>query len=184
MEKALPFQKWIAGEVLPSIRKTGGYAVAKTPAEMLLDSVQMLVEQERRQRAVEAEQRAQGARLTAIEQRAEAGERALRALPAPAVEAPGRTQRMEINQLVRNFCYQTGADHRAAWGRLYREVRDRCHVDLKRRADNAEMSVLDLAEHLDAGEMPGLLRQIYAVAHDLFVTGPARIVREGQDVEA
>lgn len=27
MEKALPFQKWIAGEVLPSIRKTGKYSV-------------------------------------------------------------------------------------------------------------------------------------------------------------
>ena len=26
--KALPFQKWLAGEVLPSIRKTGGYAVS------------------------------------------------------------------------------------------------------------------------------------------------------------
>lgn len=25
--KALPFQKWIAGEVIPSIRKTGGYSV-------------------------------------------------------------------------------------------------------------------------------------------------------------
>jgi len=28
--KALPFQKWIAGEVLPTIRKTGGYALPGT----------------------------------------------------------------------------------------------------------------------------------------------------------
>ena len=27
--KALPMQKWVAGEVLPSIRKTGNYAVGK-----------------------------------------------------------------------------------------------------------------------------------------------------------
>ena len=26
-EKALPFQKWIAGDVLPSIRKTGTYSI-------------------------------------------------------------------------------------------------------------------------------------------------------------
>ncbi|MBR8188796.1 hypothetical protein KDW82_06945 [Burkholderia vietnamiensis] len=28
--KALPMQKWIAGEVLPSLRKTGSYGVAVT----------------------------------------------------------------------------------------------------------------------------------------------------------
>ncbi|WP_393919528.1 BRO-N domain-containing protein [Xylella fastidiosa] len=28
--KALPFQKWLAGEVLPSIRKTGGYSTTGT----------------------------------------------------------------------------------------------------------------------------------------------------------
>ncbi|WP_369210808.1 Bro-N domain-containing protein [Xylella fastidiosa] len=28
--KALPFQKWLAGEVLPSIRKTGGYTATGT----------------------------------------------------------------------------------------------------------------------------------------------------------
>lgn len=29
--KALPFQKWVAGEVLPAIRKTGGYGVNPMP---------------------------------------------------------------------------------------------------------------------------------------------------------
>ncbi len=28
-QKALPFQKWIAGEVLPSIRKTGSYSITQ-----------------------------------------------------------------------------------------------------------------------------------------------------------
>lgn len=30
---ALPYQKWIAGEVLPSIRKTGGYSMPSAPAK-------------------------------------------------------------------------------------------------------------------------------------------------------
>lgn len=30
--KALPFQKWLAGDVLPSLRKTGGYALPSHPA--------------------------------------------------------------------------------------------------------------------------------------------------------
>ena len=29
--KALPFQKWLAGEVLPAIRKTGKYSVSQSP---------------------------------------------------------------------------------------------------------------------------------------------------------
>lgn len=35
--KALPFQKWIAGDVLPSIRRTGGYAGPTAPAAPRLD---------------------------------------------------------------------------------------------------------------------------------------------------
>lgn len=40
---ALPYQKWIAGEVLPSIRKTGAYSVPSAPAKPEL-SVQSEVE--------------------------------------------------------------------------------------------------------------------------------------------
>lgn len=41
--KALPYQKWIAGDVLPSIRKTGAYSVPSAPAKAEL-SVQSEVE--------------------------------------------------------------------------------------------------------------------------------------------
>jgi prophage antirepressor-like protein len=173
---ALPFQKWIAGEVLPRIRRTGQYAVAgraKTQIELLLESVQALAEQERQTAAL-------AQRVDAIEARAAAGDQALRALPAPALPAPELTERMQINQVVRGFCQLTGADYRETWNRLYREVRDRCHLDLKRRADRAEMSVLDLAESLDAGEHPGLLRQVYAIAFELFAAGPGAIVTRGR----
>ena len=33
--KALPFQKWLTGEVLPAIRKTGGYGTPQTENEIL-----------------------------------------------------------------------------------------------------------------------------------------------------
>jgi prophage antirepressor-like protein len=35
--KALPFQKWIAGEVLPSIRKTGSYSISENSNETKTD---------------------------------------------------------------------------------------------------------------------------------------------------
>ena len=53
--EAKPFRKWVTSEVLPSIRKTGRYSVAKTPAEMLLEYAKVMVEHERRLAKVEAE---------------------------------------------------------------------------------------------------------------------------------
>ena len=40
------FRKWVTGEVLPSIRKTGSYSKQLTEAEMLLQSAKLLVEQQ------------------------------------------------------------------------------------------------------------------------------------------
>ena len=51
--EAKTFKRWITHEVIPSIRKTGSYAVALSPAELLVKQAQMLLEQERRMTAVE-----------------------------------------------------------------------------------------------------------------------------------
>lgn len=53
--KAEQFQDWVCDEVLPSIRKTGKYAVSLSPAEQLLANAQLLVEMERRQSRIETE---------------------------------------------------------------------------------------------------------------------------------
>ena len=37
---ALPFQKWLAGEVVPSIRKTGSYSVEQYRKDLIAQSVQ------------------------------------------------------------------------------------------------------------------------------------------------
>jgi prophage antirepressor-like protein len=51
--EAKPFKRWVTGEVLPSIRRTGSYSRPMTPAEQLLASVQLTVELERRQQHTE-----------------------------------------------------------------------------------------------------------------------------------
>lgn len=51
---AKSFRKWLTSEVIPSIRKTGGYQLKPlTPAEQLLAIVQLSVDQERRLGVVE-----------------------------------------------------------------------------------------------------------------------------------
>ena len=42
--KALPVQMWLAGEVLPSIRKTGTYSATKTPTQRL-DAIQAMLDE-------------------------------------------------------------------------------------------------------------------------------------------
>ncbi len=49
MPAAEAFEEWVVGEVLPSIRKTGGYQRKLSPAEQLLANAQLLVDMERRQ---------------------------------------------------------------------------------------------------------------------------------------
>jgi anti-repressor protein len=44
--QAKPFKKWVTGDVLPSIRKTGGYAVSNAPANFA-DALQLAADQQR-----------------------------------------------------------------------------------------------------------------------------------------
>lgn len=55
LDGAKVFKRWVTSEVLPSIRKTGKYAVSLSPAEQLLANAQLLVEMERRQSRIETE---------------------------------------------------------------------------------------------------------------------------------
>ena len=46
-KKALPYQMWIAGEVVPSIRKTGFYPKNLSHTELILEQAKALVEHEK-----------------------------------------------------------------------------------------------------------------------------------------
>ena len=47
-ENAKRFKRWITHEVIPTIRRTGGYRVPQTPLEALQMTVEQIVEQEKR----------------------------------------------------------------------------------------------------------------------------------------
>jgi prophage antirepressor-like protein len=175
---AVPFQKWIAGEVVPSIRKTGSYSVAKSPAEMLLASAQLLVDHERRMSALEKEHALVSAshkvlskQVGELVQRSAAAAEMIRSLPAPTEEVQEATLRARVNQMVQGYIYANtlkGDNAALAWTRLYREFRARYHTDLAKRARNQtkingrKVSGLDVAEELDC------MTALYAVAHKLY----------------
>ena len=159
---ALPFQMWIAGEVVPSIRKTGQYSVQKTTEEMLLESVQVLVDHQRKLAAMDT-------RITAIEQRGVAATKELFALPSPEVVAPQRTTRTYINEVVRAYGVMNNCNMAELFGKLYREVRDRYHVDFVARSRNSGKKYNSVLHYVEENN-PEFMKDIYGVAHELYAT--------------
>lgn len=98
------FTDWVTEEVLPSIRKTGGYtAKPMTLTENVAAQAQILLEQEQR--------------LTRIEQRVET---ALTAMARPA----GDTWTADMKAAIAGYCKAAGLMETAGRGRLY-EMLDR-----------------------------------------------------------
>jgi len=88
-QAALPFQKWIAGEVIPSIRKTGRYEAPQSEDAIILQSMRIL------QNRVEAQRE----RITELETKIEADEHKTR-LHDTFMESEGLT---DINTLAKRL---------------------------------------------------------------------------------
>ena len=154
---ALPFQKWIAGEVLPTLRKTGRYEMARptSTAAMLLQSAQILVDHEMQLATLTG-------RVDAIETRSAQAQDVLLSLEPPSTTAEDLTTRAKISRVVREYCFRTHVPHNVAWDSLYRDFRDRYHVDLKACAKNRNCVPMEYAAlqcHLD---------ELYALAWSMF----------------
>ncbi len=121
----------------------------------LLDTRRQLKETREQQTALKTE-------IDQIKQKQIAAEKAFVTAPPPEVVTPAMEVRMRINRIVRDFCFTTGCEHHFAWRQLYREFRDLYHIDLSVRAKNNRHSKLDECESL------GMLKDLYAVAYQLF----------------
>lgn len=97
------FVDWVTEDVLPSIRKTGGYQVqpTMTPAQMLAQQAQLLVQQEQR--------------IAAVEQKID---RALVAMAGPR----GDRWVQDMCESIARYCEVTGLTDAAGRGRLYAEL--------------------------------------------------------------
>lgn len=116
--EAKPFRKWVTSEVLPSIRKTGGYGQkVLSPVEMFSLQAQINVEQERRLKAVEQKQ----AVLDGV----------MDVMAAPMLAEDGWQEKAQkaINTAVERF--QT--NHQTFRAELYEDVERVGHVDLETR---------------------------------------------------
>ena len=99
------FEKWVFDEVLPSIRKTGSYNKPMSELEILQCSINQLIEQERKIKALEAQQGEQVKRLDIINSR-------LEVLNGVHIEGTGRDR---LNAMVRAYVVKKGISYAEGW---------------------------------------------------------------------
>lgn len=178
------FRRWMA-EVAAQLRKTG-HVDMRQPAAMpvapqsamdilrqtMLAQQQMMAANLQLLDQVTANGQRVGeleARVERIEQQGEEATREMMKLPAPSVAPPARTDRHNIVEWVRGYCWSTKADFKACFGKLYIEVKYRLGVDVNARFRNNP----ELYENkLDVLDSAGLLDKVYALARELFPWEP------------
>lgn len=154
------FKRWVTHEVLPSIRRTGAYAVAPaqpmTPAQLLAAQAQVLVDMERRMDVMQGQARALEAKV----------DTALKAFFRPAEDH----WKADMDAAIKALCQDRRLSITATKGRMYDELERtaNCQVNarllnLRRRMKNAGMRHKDAMAltKLDAIAADRQLRAIF-----------------------
>lgn len=155
------------------LHKLAGYKVSseavqpqpqpQTPAEMFFMIAQQMVEQERRTKELET-------KLLRIEATQQDAIASLDETPQPEVEAKTLTTRAKLNRLVKDYATANALHFPEVWRRVYREFKDRYHIDLKQRTKNLHANGGKKFKTLDVCEQLGKIEELYATAYDLLNT--------------
>lgn len=105
LPSAEKFESWVFDEVLPTIHKTGSYSKPMSELEILQHSINQLVEQERKLKAIETQQGEQVKRLDIIDSR-------LEVLNGVNIEGTGRDR---LNAMVRAYVVKKGISYAEGW---------------------------------------------------------------------
>lgn len=125
--EAKDFKRWVTHEVLPSIRRTGAYAVAPvqpmTPAQLLAAQAQVLVDMERRMDVVHGQTQALEAKV----------DTAIKAFARPAEDH----WRSDMDKAIKELCADIKWSLPKLQGRLYAELEEKANCNI-----NARLSAL------------------------------------------
>lgn len=118
--KAKPFRKWITSEVIPSIRKTGGYSIPQmSQSELILKIAQNNVELERRIAAAESETKAVSEKL----------DNALDVFTSPTSD----NWKDEMNRIINRMIEENNLNYGLFRRKLYDELEQTASCDLGSR---------------------------------------------------
>lgn len=134
-EAAEAFQDKLARDVIPSIRRTGGYhAKPMTTAEMLLMQAQLNVDVEKRLSRVEDMQQRQAAQVQEV----------VGIFALPTVQREQWCEQM--SRRIAAICERDGCPHQKFRGDTYRELEDAARVDLDSRLTRKKKRLKDAGE--------------------------------------
>lgn len=147
---AKKFKHWVTSEVLPTIRKTGGYQKPLSQLEILQGSINQLVEQNKRLSRVEMKQEEQDRQMSHINT-------SIEVLNGVCTEG---TKRDRLNAMVRAYANKAGLTYPTAWHKFCEAFNFAFHTNIgllitnymKKQAINKKMSTpvyLEAAERLD-----------------------------------
>lgn len=158
--EAKDFKRWVTHEVLPSIRRTGAYAVAQvqpmTPAQLLAAQAQVLVDMERRMDQMQTQAATLEAKV----------DTAIKAFSRPAEDH----WKSDMDRAIKELCEERRLSVTATKGRMYAELERTagCNVDarlsaLRKRKKRAGMRHKDAMAitKLDAVAADKQLRAIF-----------------------
>ena len=114
--EAKEFKRWVTHEVLPSIRRTGGYqSKPMTATEILAAQSQILVNMERNMQQIESTATAAQEKAVEVEQKLD---KAIETLAAPSVDH----WQQDINKQIDRILNATGMARMHVLGDLYEEL--------------------------------------------------------------
>jgi len=76
--------------------------------------------------------------------------------------APEKNERDQLNQIIRKYASSQSFPHAVVWGQLYQELYYRLNINVRQRAQNRNMPIIDYVES------EGLLPQALSVAKAMF----------------
>lgn len=149
--------------------------IPKTPAELMLQQAQLIVDQERRTAALETKTARIEATIQKHEQEREEAREQLMLLPAPFSEVPSIPIRKRISQRMnRHYLCDDTMTRSEMWRHLFSQFKLRYGIDLKIRSENKTAKEKAAGkrkwkyEPLDIAEELGKLQDLYDLSCSLF----------------
>ena len=184
LEKAKPFKHWVTAEVLPTIRKTGGY-INQGQEDLFIDTYMPFLDENYKNlfklnlQALDQQNKTIRKQKVIIETQKQDIKDFQEALDAYTKDVPLATKRMLINRLIRF----PGTNFGLRWMVLYREFDNVYHMSVKVRMNKynathtpmckSQMEFIDL--HL------GMINELFDLAVKLFKSDYEALIQQMYD---
>lgn len=152
---AKKFKKWVTSEVLPSINKTGSYAVQQQPmtqAQLIAAQAQLMVDMEQKMLAIQNQTAAMQDQYTQLSQKVDT---AVKVLSRPSEDH----WKSDMDNAIKQLCEERHWSVFSTKGKMYRDLEQKINCDInsrltrlrnrKRKAGSRRQDVMALSK-LDA----------------------------------